>query len=243
MRRFRLRLGIKQMMVLVAVLGVATWGLARYQRDWINYARGWLEAEGELWQGNATVYDFGGFCGCGVDRDTGLPIHWVSARVRSVADHERVRGHNDHLAQYIGWHGLPKNSLKPWEGDLFDLKRFVNDHSRTEPPRSLLAGGPALRSPDGKYSVRPVAGVGDDGTPDGTLKIVIAAGNVVIAEPYVRFLRGESELIWGPDGSRLVVVRSTVVDREEYTANDLSTGRWLREETWRGGRPCHERPD
>jgi hypothetical protein len=236
------------MMIAVAVLGVASWAVARYERKWTYYASGWWEAERELWRGRATIYSGGGLAlgdivfgtVCNIDRDTGLPFARVFGCVIEEGDFERVRGHNDHIAQYIRWHGLPRNTLKQWEEDLFDLKRWFAVQSRAVAPKRVLAGGPALVSTDARNSVRPLAGAKDDGSQDESLKIVITAGNVVLADRYVRFgfEKGDSDLLWGPKGAQFAVIRSIFGDQEKYEAYDLRTGRHLRGERWCDGKPC-----
>jgi hypothetical protein len=66
--------------------------------------------------------------------------------------------------------------------------------------------------------------------------VIIAAESVVLDEWYVRFDVGDSDLLWGPEGSRFVVIRSTSDKTEHYMAFNLRTGRFLREETWIEGR-------
>ena len=239
MRLPRLRFTIRRMMIAVAVPGVGTWAFARYDRGWAYYAAGWWDAECELWRGEATIYSLGGLRAgdiCIIDQETGLPIHWVSGCVIDEGDPERVDGHNAHIQQYIRWHGLPRNTLKPWETELFDLKRYFDDWVRTKAPTRLHAGGPAIVSPDGRSTVQAKAGVKDDGSQDDALKVVIAAGNVVLGDGYVRIGKGESDLLWGPEESRFAVIRSISPRIERYEAYDLRTGRRLRTETWYDGR-------
>lgn len=239
MRLPRLRFTIRRMMIAVAVLGVGTWAFARYDGGWMYYAVGWWDAERELWRGEATIYALGGLRFgdfCHIDRDTGLPIHFVCGCVIGAGDFARVQGHNDHIEQYIRWHGLPKNTLKPWEKELFNLKRSFDDQARTKPPKRLFAGGPAVVSPDGTNSVRPVPSVKDDLCPDDSLTVVIAEGDVVLNEWYVRSDKGDSDLLWGPEDSRFAVIRSIAEGGARYAAYDLRTGRCLRTETWGDGK-------
>ena len=238
MRLPRPRFTIIRMMMLIAVLGVGTWAFARIDRSQSYYAAGWWNAECELWQGNATIYGLGGMpIGnfCGVDQNTGLPIYHISGCVIGERDLERIEGHNDHIAQYVRWHGLPKNTLRPWEKVLFNLKRFFDDRSLHDAPKRLLAGGPPLISPDCRNSVQLVAGRNDSGNLDDSLKVVIAAGNAVLEDWYAHFDRGDSDLLWGPKGSRFAVIRSVSEKTEHYAAYDLKTGDFLREEAWHDG--------
>ena len=234
MRLPRFRPSLRVMMATVAALGVGCWAFARYERSWTYYAAGWWEAERELWRGEASVY---GFCGvslgplCRLDRETGLPEVCVAGCVIKEGDQERRDGHNDHVAQYIRWNGFPGNSFKPWENDLFDLKGAFARLARGGAPVRLTPGGPAAVSPDGKNRVQPVGRGHRDG-----LEVVISAGDVVLRTASVRFDKGDSDLVWGPNGSRFAVVRSTREGNEQYAAYDLRTGRILREErpseTW-----------
>ena len=118
-----LQFTIKRMMIAVALSGVASWAFGRYH-GWTYYDSGWWEAERELWRGEATIYESGGLTYgdiCHVDRETGLPINVVSGCVVQAGEGPRIKGHNDHIAQFIRWHGLPRNTLKPWENELFNL--------------------------------------------------------------------------------------------------------------------------
>jgi hypothetical protein len=81
-----------------------------------------------------------------------------------------------------------------------------------------------------------VAGANDDGSPSDSLKILISAGNVVPDDWCVRFEDGDSDLIWGPEGSRFAIVRSISENRVRYEAYDLRSGRHLNDESWVAGK-------
>jgi len=232
----RRRFSIAKAMTLIAVVGLGMGAFVQYRRTDRYYAAGWWDAERELWQGTASIYGGSDFEFCDVDRDTGLLITHRDTCFTNEYDRERNQGHNDHIAQYIRWHGLPRNTLKPWEKELFHLKQWFDETSQTVAPTRLVAGGQAVVSPDGRNSVRPVLAVNDDGSPDNdSLKVVIAAGNVVLDDWYARAHEGESDLLWGPDGSRFVVIRSITTRGEEFQAFDLRTGRQLRQENGNEG--------
>lgn len=237
----RIRFSLKQMMIAVAIVGISSWAYGQYRRLGFYYIKGWWEAERELWRGDATVYTGGRielFCLddlCAFDRDTGLVFRSVYLCKPSQDDFALIQGHNDHIAQYIRSNGLPKNSLKPWNAELVDLKQFFDRRSPIQSPKRLAAGGPWLVSPDRRNRVRLVAPAKDRASPKDSLKLVIAAGNVVLSDPYVRWGAGESDLLWGPERSRTVVVRSILGPEERFQAFDLRTGNLLREEAWRNG--------
>ncbi len=235
MRLPRIRFTIRSMMVAVIVLGLASWAFARYQR-WSYYDTGWWEAEREIWRGDVTIYrEQESVCfpdhTLEIDRDTGLLVTWIRGTAGRVQEAERITGHNDHVAEYIRSHALPKNSLKPWGKELFNLARFFDDRSQHDAPTRLLAGGAAVVSPDGKNSVRLVGGVLDGWLPFVCLEI--AADRGVFKSAYFPCFvdtDDDIDLHWGPDGSRFVVIRSRVVGTGHYVACDLRTGRSVRDE-------------
>jgi hypothetical protein len=227
------------MLIAIAVLAIAVGAVSRARSGWWYYAAGWWSAERELWQGTATVYELGGLlCGdvCNMDEDTGLPIYRVCACVIGKGDFERVQGHNHHIEEYIRLHGLPGNTLKPWKEVLFDLKRWFDGRSSTDVPKWLIAGGQALISPDGRNSVRPIGDVNDHGILNDSLTIVIASGDVVLSDWHARFGPGVTDLLWRPEGSRFVAIRSVAEKVEHYQAYDLRTGSFLLEENWSEGK-------
>lgn len=76
----------------------------------------------------------------------------------------------------------------------------------------------------------------DGGTQDDSLRVVIAAGNVVLSDRHVRFGKGDSDLLWGAEGSRIALIRTISEHTELYEAYDQKTGRFLRNETWHEGK-------
>jgi hypothetical protein len=245
MRRPRLQWTIRRTMIAVALVAMGVWAFAEYQRNGLYYAAGWWAAECELWRGEATIYRKFLEIGLGdtsnIDRDTGLPIRGLSCCKDVFGDSERVNGHNDHIAQFVRWNGLPRNTFKPWERELFDLYHYFDGRSLREVPLRLLVDGPAVVSPDGKQSVRLVQRAKDAVCPSDSRRVVIYAGNVVLHEHFAHFEKGDSELLWGPEGSRFAVIRSVCEKKENYVAYDLQTGSRLREESWHEWKRRHER--
>ncbi len=148
MRLSRMRFTIRSMMVGVVVLGIASWEFARYQR-WSYYDMGWWEAEREIWRGELTIYTGAGLgrigSACCVDRETGLPTFSDSGCCVQKGEDERREGHNDHVSQYIRWHGLPSNSLKLGKKSYSTWDVISTVQSRIVPPIRLCAGGTARR--------------------------------------------------------------------------------------------------
>ncbi len=235
MRWPTIRFTTERLMLAIAIIAVGLWAFAEYQRNGTYYASGWWDAELELWRGDATIYQGGGLVmgdSCSIDPETGLPTRRCGGCVSRVGDREWVNGHNDHIAQYIRWHGLPRNSLRAWLPELFHLYRSFEDASQTHAAVRLLADGPTAIAPDGGISVRLISGVKDNGGPGGGRSLIISAGNLVLNQGSFSPDDAETDLHWGPANSRLVIIRSIVGNTYHYEAYDLRTGRCLRTETW-----------
>jgi hypothetical protein len=223
------------MMIAVALIGVGIWAIREHQRHSTYYAAGWWDAELELWRGDASIYTGGGLVmgdRTYFDIATGLPTHMRSGCVQHIGDSEWVSGHNDHITQYIRWHGLPKNSLGPWLPELLNLYRYFEITSRTRAPLRLMANGPALVSPEGRFSVRLAAVASDNKSPDEWLSLDIVADNTSRRTVLIRPARSVTDLLWGPPNSPFVVIRSVIEKTHRYEAYDLRTGRRLNAETW-----------
>jgi hypothetical protein len=235
-------------MAAVALVALVQWAVARFQPDWLPgwlyYLAGWWDAERELWQGTATFSEFeyeGGLIrdnsSC-VELVTGLRVVSRTGCVVRARDRARAQGHNDHIRQYIRWHGLPGNSIKPWERIVFDLKRWFDQQARAQAPTCLVAGGPPAVGPGGSACyLRPATtrynGVGFE---DRALMVVVSRGAGVAIEWPIGADEPTVDLLWGPSRSGLVVIRSRGEGRESYTALDLKGCGYLRTETWIDGK-------
>jgi hypothetical protein len=195
-------------------------------------AKGRAEAEAELESGEATIWTYGLNMSPFIerlDRETGL----YYSSFGCVADAElvaRVRGHNARVAEYVCDHGPPKNSLKPWEKELFGLKEYFESRCRTGAPTRLTVGGPAAVSPDTGYAVKLVK------RPDKTLEgkptesTWIVVGDQDIESKRTGLWMKDAELVWGPKGSWFAVLRGArrTHGGQDYMALDLRRVRTIR---------------
>jgi hypothetical protein len=206
-----------------------------------GYKAGCAEANDQIRSMTATIYSYGTPDGLEfLDQDTGLPYQRIAGCVVDRFSEGRAAGHNDRIGEYIKKHGYPDYSLKRWEKELFGLKDYYQARSKTEPSHRLTFGGPAMKSPDGKYTIRPVKSQSkrDDGSFRDELKIVVGSGGIMRPALNLWSDAEKSELIWGPKGSGFAIIS---IDSNEYSykymALDLRRGEWLREELeFDGGR-------
>jgi hypothetical protein len=197
------------------------------------YKLGRMEADQELKVGRATIYTYGlrnlfEY----LDRKTGLPEKGIAGCVVDDTIMGRGAGHNARIAEYIKEHGLPSNSFKRWEKELFDLKTYYESRTEAERPHRLTRGDPALRSPDGRYTFRPVKTwfEKDDGRLTDTLGIAVGGDGIRHDVLTVLWDEGDTDFLWGPEGSGFAVVRCMWKEKPWYMALDLKRGRWLREQ-------------
>ena len=192
---------------------------------------GRAEADSQLKEGTARLYAFGaGMTLERVDRETGLPMEWIGGCAIGPALFGRIAGHNDRIQEHIKAHGLPANSFKGWDKELFDLKGYFARRRQSEEPHRLSPGSPALKSPDGGFTVRPVNSpiVKPDGRREDRLGLVVGGPTAERPVADVFFDEGRSELVWGPKGSGFAVIRCPRSDHDRYMALDLTRGSWLR---------------
>jgi hypothetical protein len=190
---------------------------------------------GELEQGRATLYVYGlRRGGDNLDRETGLPYEPIAGCVVDDTILGRANGHNARIKESIAAHGLPANSFKRWEKDLFDLKGYVETHLKAGPAVPLKVDGPAAKSPDGKHSIR-VAKVTTksvvDDKPYERVVLIVDDGRASDRPFSLVGLEGEPRLLWGPEGSGFAVVLYKNLWGEQAEAIDLHRGWWLRMET------------
>ncbi len=197
-----------------------------------GYAIGVDEARKQLKSGNATLYT------CGLrqlpeflDRETGLPCDVIAGCVVDNEIRGRQAGHNDTIRKFIAERGLPANSFKRWNKDLFDLKGFYEKRAGTERPVQLIRGDLAAECPDGIHELRleKIQHRKEDGTLSVRSAVVISVAGVDHKALHLWF-DGDMDLFWGPKGSGFAVIRCVQGQKQWFTALDLRRGKILRNE-------------
>jgi hypothetical protein len=195
------------------------------------YQQGRAEAEAQLKENRAGLYASGPRMTTeSTDRQTGLPLEWIGGCAIDPSLLGRTDGHNDRIREAIAAHGPPANSFKRWDKELFDLKGYCARRRESVAPHRLCADGPALKSPDGRFTVRPVKTrvEGPNGRGADRLEIVVGEPGFERPAAVVDFDEGPAELVWGPQGSGFAVIHCRRHEHDRYMALDLRTGRWLR---------------
>ena len=203
------------------------------------YKTGATEADKELKAGEATLYVFGLRRGREfLDRETGLPCSMIAGCVVDSTICGRGAGHNDRIRKFIAERGLPSNSFRRWEKDLFDLGGYYLKRSKTENPFRLTVGAPAVESLDGGYTLRLVTMSRRfrDGTVWKYSSVVISVAGVEHKE--VGFYDSEAvDCFWGPRESGFLVIRCKGEHELEFEALDLKRGKALRADSYTIGSP------
>ena len=106
------------------------------------------------------------------------------------------------------------------------LYHYFDEQSLREVPLQLLVDARAIVSPDGRHSVRLVQRAKDAVCRFDSRRVVISAGTVELHEHFAHFEKGDSELLWGPEGSRFAVIRSVFAKKEHYVAYDCLADRF-----------------
>jgi hypothetical protein len=195
------------------------------------YEQGQAEADRELEDQVATIYTYGlpenPFNH--LDRETGLPYSGFGC----VVDDKilgRTEGHNDRIMESIKAHGLPKGSFKPWEKELFGLKDYVESRKKRDKPEIVTVNGPALKSPDGIYTIKPFVkeAKGIDGKVEKELAIEVSGDGRPPREVWLSSdVNGKVEWFWGPKGSGFVVAVIPATRADFLKAIDLRGARTL----------------
>ena len=195
-----------------------------------GYRIGVKEADDELKGDRATIYEVGlRMEGEFLDQSTGLPCTSLGCGGTN-RDAGRVEGHNKRIEQFIADHGLPNNSFKKWEKELFDLKDYIAKRQKSEKPIPLKLGSSAVTSPDGRFRVRIIQSEKkEDGRSEKSLSIAIAPKGAT-EKLYEVYFPGTVELFWGPRNSNFAVFRIGSAPPPSLEALDLTRGKLLRKE-------------
>ncbi|MFI5458550.1 MAG: hypothetical protein ACHRXM_24215 [Isosphaerales bacterium] len=204
------------------------------------YKVGVAEADKELKEGKATIYAYGlreaqEF----LNRKTGVPYKVIAGCEVNREILARAAGHNDRIRKYIEERGLPSNSFKRWDKELFDLKGYYETRTETERPHRLSAGGTGVKSSDGKYRIRLVKTQfrdDDDGSVSDYASVVVSVDGVDHEPLHVLSYEGNVDFFCGPKDSGFAVIRCKGKDKPAFMAVDLKRGRWLRQEWLYGER-------
>jgi hypothetical protein len=202
-----------------------------------GYKAGAAEADKDLEEGVAAFYIYGTrespeF----LDRKTGLPCDVIAGCVVNNTILGRAAGYNDRINEYIVERGLPSNSFKRWEKELFDLQGYFEKRAKTAKPHRLTLGGPAAISPDGESAIWLVRKQSKerDGTMSDYLQFVVTVG-AVDRKPFGAHDGASNiEVFWGPNGSGFAVIRAQEEKLTVYTAVDVKRGKSLRIEYGHG---------
>jgi hypothetical protein len=209
--------------------------LAEFKTEYLAaYGKGREEADQELKAGRATIYASGQMnLFEHVDRETGLPYKVIAGCGVDGSSEGREAGHNDRIHAYTGQRGLPPNSFKRWDRELFDLNGHFEFRCRDNSPLRLTRRGPAAKSLDGRHEIRILERQyeKDDGTrAEGLAVAIFGAGDGTRRLIPLTWNPGQVELVWGPEGSRFAIVRGEEGRFISYIAVDLMRGESLREE-------------
>ena len=196
-----------------------------------GYKQGVAEAERELKEGHPTLYASGLRLSLeNLDKDTGLPFRFIAGCVIDDQIVGREQGHDAKIREHIKLHGLPASSFKRWQKELFALKEYYIARTKTEKPIPLAVGGPECVSVDEKVTVTPVQTPfkKDDGTIGYMLGIVVAARGKKPVTKSILWATDETDFLWGPAGSRFLVIRCNGQHGEHYMSLDIERVEWLR---------------
>lgn len=196
-----------------------------------GYRQGVEEAKKELESGVATFYTCGLQLGLEhLDRETGIPIRPIAGCGVDDEILGRSFGHNKTLSDSMKLRGLPANSFKRWEKELFGLEAYFIARSKQQAPVRPKAGGPVLKSPDGKFTITPVRSEykRQDGSTGNVFALIVGGDGVKPSTVNVWW--DDVDLVWGPNGSRFAVLRNVQKEWDKYDALDLQRGEWLRQE-------------
>lgn len=197
------------------------------------YRAGWSAAEQEIATARAAICVYGLIRELPeVSAETGLPyrrVAWcvVDDDICGFAD-----GYNSCIGQWLNRNGLPRWSRKEWAGVLKSRWSYFDSAARVAPPAMMTANCEPVHSPDGQWSV---CRESDRARPDEERIVVTGETGTSVVEMSSDSTEDLAELVWGPPGSDIAIIRwraATVSDSEDIPAStyrvlDLRTGDFL----------------
>ncbi len=198
-----------------------------HSTGWRARAQGIAQAEKDLAEGTAGLYEMSCVISDGVDTETGLDIRGTGYPVDATAMRAFVDGYNERVRAYIRDHGPPPNAKKPWLAVLSNLAGYWQEQCRQRPPQVIEPDGPAVDSGTCRvYLARKEMKREDHSWLQTFLVIHRPRDNKTVEVPFF-FTDGATaiELQWGPPGSEFVVMRRG--GEQGVLATDLRTGRDL----------------
>jgi hypothetical protein len=191
------------------------------------------EAKASLADGRARLFSWGMLGVSNLDPETGLGVMPLAGCVLTAEVLGRTEGNSESVREWIKAHGLPANSLLRWKDELTDLPAFFAAREKAGATIALKIGGPDLRSPDGRFSLRQVATQVKRGILP-YVRTVTTVGLEVSEEGTIRGVMtdywvsdGLIVLAWGPPGAPFAVVKNEGPDGPDFTILHLRPVDWL----------------
>ena len=196
------------------------------------YKKALDEANVALKEGTARLFSFGFLGMSDLDPETGLAAERIAGCVITEEVLGRTEGNNDRVHAWIKEHGPTPNSLLRWKDELSDLPAFFEAKAKAGATIPLRIGGPTLKSPDGRFTIRQVSVQVIEGSPP-EIWIKTSLGLEVSEQGEIRgtlkddWGSGLTDLAWGPPGAPFVVVKSRSGDKPDYQILHLRPVDWL----------------
>jgi hypothetical protein len=170
------------------------------------------EAETALKEGRPRLFSYGMLGISDLDPETGLAVERIAGCCVDAEVLGRAEGTNDRVRAWFKEHGPTPNSLLRWKDELTDLPAFFAARTKARATISLRIGGPTLKSPDGRFSLRQVAvqvkrGILPNRWTVTTIGLEVSERGVVREVLADYFGDGLTDLAWGPPGAPFAVVK------------------------------------
>jgi hypothetical protein len=206
------------------------------------------EADASLKDGCARLFSYGMLGMSDLDPETGLAEVSIAGCVVGEDVLGRTEGNNDCVRAWVKEHGPAPNSLVRWKDELSDLPSFFAAKAKVGATVPLRIGGPALTSPDGRYTLQQVATQVRKGAPPA-VRTITTVGLEVSERGMVREVMtddwgdGLTELAWGPHGAPFAVVKNRQNGGDSLQILHLKPVDWLKPRKLSWERYLKEHPE